>query len=100
MDTTTLYHATSGENKESIQQQGLQAGDLRDYVFLAGSESEARELGEIYPEITDPVVFEVEVADHKIKPDPEPHGDYDSFAHRGDIAPRDIECLDDEGGRE
>jgi len=92
MTTQTLYHVTDESNKDSIEDSGLKAG-MKNLVFLTSTETEAKEIGEIYDTIDDPVVFEVEVMEHKLMDDPEPHGDLDSHAHRGDIPAHDVEVL-------
>ena len=81
MATKTMYHATDASNAESIRENGLRA-DERGLVFVTTSHSEAERVGEIYPTIDDTVVFEVEVREHQIEADPDPHGDLDSRAVR------------------
>jgi len=90
MTTKTLYHVTDESNKESIRADGLKAG-FKNMVFLTTSQDEAEQIGEIYDTIDNPVVFKIEVMEHKLMEDPEPHGDLDSYAHRGDIAAHDVE---------
>jgi len=93
MTTTTLYHVTDAANEDSIKSEGLRAGDLKNLVFLTTSEDEARNIGEVYDTIDDAVVFEVEVMEHKLMEDPEPHGDLNSYAHRGDIPSHDVQVV-------
>lgn len=92
-DTQTMYHVTDGANVESILNEGL-LGDDRGFVFLTSSVEEAEYIGEIYDTIDDAVVFEVEVADHRLEDDPDPHGELDSHAHSGDIAPNNLTIVE------
>jgi len=95
MTTKTLYHATDASNAESIKQNGLKS-DERGLVFVTTSESEAERVGEIYPTIDETVIFEVEVREHQIQEDPDPHGDLDSRAVSTSekILPRYIEVAE------
>jgi len=91
----TMFHVTDASNVDSIKQQGLKAGDLRDWVFLTDTAAAAEFLGEVYDTIDNPVVFRAEVAERKIGDDPEPSGDVDTFTHRGDIRPSRLEVVDE-----
>lgn len=97
MTTQTLYHVTDESNVESIQNGGLvphpSRGHHDNFVFLTTSEEEAEYIGEIYNTVDDPAVFEVEVMEHKLQEDPDPHGDLDSYAHRGEIPTHDVELV-------
>lgn len=95
MCTRTLYHVTDVANVDSIRENGLQPNpaDSDRLVFLTSTVGEAAHIGEIYPTIDEPVVFEAEVMEHKVMDDPEPHGDLDSFAHRGEIPAHDVEVV-------
>lgn len=95
MTTQTLYHVTDESNVESILEEGLlpNPADNRRLVFLTSSVDEAEYIGEIYDTIDDPVVLEAEVMEHKIMDDPEPHGDLDSYAHRGEIPSHDVQVV-------
>lgn len=92
MTTKTLYHVTDASNTDSIKSEGLKAG-FKNFVFFTDSETEAERIGEIYDNIDEPVVFEVKIMEHKLQDDPEPHGDLNSFAHRGDIPAHDVEVV-------
>jgi len=96
MTTDTLYHVTDVSNVDSILEEGLlpNPSDSRRLVFLTGSAEEAAHIGEIYDTIDDPVVLEAEVMEHKLMDDPEPHGDLESYAHRGEIPAYDIDVVD------
>ena len=89
MTTRTMYHVTDESNVDSISAEGLRSG-IKNLVFLTTTPEEAEEIGDIYHTIEEPVVFEAEVMDHKLMEDPEPHGDLNSFAHRGDIPAHDV----------
>lgn len=95
MTTKTLYHVTDESNVDSIRNEGLlpNPADSRRLVFLTTSVEEAEHIGEIYDTIDDAVVFEVEVMKHKVMDDPEPHGDLDSYAHRGEIPAHDVQVV-------
>lgn len=95
MTTQTLYHVTDAANVDSILKEGLlpNPADRNRFVFLAGSAEEAARVGELYDTIDEPVVLAVEVMAHKVEDDPEPHGDLDSYAHRGEIPAHDVEVL-------
>jgi len=95
MTTETLYHVTDTSNVDSILAEGLKPNpaDADRLVFLAGDADEAARVGELYDTIDDPVVLEVEVMEHKVMDDPEPHGDLDSYAHRGPIPSHDVEVV-------
>jgi RNA:NAD 2'-phosphotransferase (TPT1/KptA family) len=90
-----MYHATDASNVESILSEGLRT-DERGLVFVTTSKSEAERVGEIYDTIDDTVVLEVEVREHQIREDPDPHGDLDSRAvdAGGKILPRYIEVAE------
>jgi RNA:NAD 2'-phosphotransferase (TPT1/KptA family) len=92
MATNTLYHATDAAKKDSIQVEGLRAG-MKNLVFLTTTAEEAEYIGDIYDTIDDTVIFEVEVMEHNLREDPEPHGDLDSYAHHGDIPAHDVEVV-------
>lgn len=95
MSTKTLYHVTDASNVDSILSEGLrpQPGDSRRLVFLTSTAEEAEHIGELYDTIDDAVVLEVEVMEHKVMDDPEPHGDLDSYAHRGEVPAHDVEVV-------
>lgn len=95
MTTETLYHVTDESNIESIMDEGLlpNPNDSNRFVFLTSTKDGAERVGETYDTIEDPVVVEVEVMSHKVEEDPEPHGDLDSYAHRGQIPPHDVEVV-------
>lgn len=95
MTTETLYHVTDASNVDSIMAEGLKPNpaDSDRLVFLAGSADEAARVGEIYDTIDEAVVLEAEVMEHKIMDDPEPHGDIDSYAHRGSVPAHDVEVI-------
>lgn len=97
MSTETMYHVTDAANVDSILAEGLQPdpADSRRLVFLTSSADEAAHIGEIYDTIDDPVVLEVEVMEHNLMDDPEPHGDLDSYAHRGEIPAHDVRVLEE-----
>jgi len=96
MEMQTLYHVTDATNVESIMTDGLKprATDNRRLVFFTTTEAEAREIGEIYDTIDQPVVIEAEVRSDKCMPDPEPHGDLDSVAHSGPVPSHDLRVVD------
>lgn len=81
MTTKTLYHVTDAANVDSILEDGLIADD-RGFVFTTTTDAEARRVGGIYDTIDDAVVLSVEVMEHQIEPDPDPHGDIESRAVR------------------
>jgi RNA:NAD 2'-phosphotransferase (TPT1/KptA family) len=81
MTTQTLYHATDAANVDSILTEGLRADD-RGLVFATPDAAEAERVGEIYNHIDDVAVVEVEVMEHQIEADPDPHGDINSRAVR------------------
>jgi RNA:NAD 2'-phosphotransferase (TPT1/KptA family) len=90
-----MYHATDASNVDSILSGGLQS-DTRGLVFVTTSKSEAERVGEIYDTIDDTVVLEVEVREHQIREDPDPHGDLDSRAVDvgGEILPRYVKVAE------
>jgi len=90
--TATMYHATDATNKDSILEAGLQPqdGDRDRLVFLTTNREDAETVADVYPSIDDGVIFAVEVADRELMEDPEPHGDLDSRAHRGEIASENL----------
>lgn len=90
-----MFHATDASNVDSIKREGLKAGDLRNWVFLTDTAADAEFLGDVYDTIDDAVVFRVEVQDWKVEDDPEPSGDVETFVHRGDIRPDQLEVVDD-----
>lgn len=92
MVTETLYHVTDAANVDSILDDGLlpSFADSQELVFLTTSVEEAEYIGEIYDTIDEPVVLEVEVMSHKLRDDPEPHGELDSIAHSGAIPAYDV----------
>lgn len=79
MTTKTLYHATDASNAESIKENGLRADD-RGLVFVTTTKDEAECVADVYDTIDDAVVFAVEVREHQIQEDPDPHGDLESRA--------------------
>ena len=81
MTTQTLYHVTDKQNVDSILSEGLLA-DNRGFVFMTTTVKEAERVGDIYDTIDEPVVLAVEVMEHKIESDPDPHGDIESRAVR------------------
>jgi len=93
MTTETLYHVTDASNVDSIMRDGLQPNpaDSDRLVFLTSSVDEAERIGDIYDTIDDAVVLAVEVLSHNVIDDPEPHGDLDSYAHRGAVPPHDVD---------
>lgn len=97
MSTKTMYHVTDAANVDSILGEGLQPNptDSRRLVFLTTTTDEASHIGEIYDTIDDPVVLEVEVMEHKLIDDPEPHGELDSYAHLGEIPSHNVRVLED-----
>jgi len=92
MTTVTLYHVTDKTNVNSILKEGLKPrpNDSRRLVFFASCADEASRVGEIYDTIEDPVVLEAEVMEHNVMDDPEPHGDINSYAHRGKVPAHDV----------
>lgn len=96
MCTETLYHVTDESNVDSILEEGLlpNPADADRLVFLTSSVEEAENIGEIYDTIDEAVVLEVEAMEHKIMEDPEPHGDLESYAHRGEIPAHDVSVLE------
>lgn len=96
MCTETLYHVTDESNVESIEEDGLlpNPADSRKLVFLTSTAEEAEHIGEIYDTIDNSVVLEVEVMEHNLMEDPEPHGNLDSYAHRGSIPAHDVSVLE------
>jgi hypothetical protein len=64
-------------------------------VFLTSTPDQAARIGEIYDTIDDAVVLEVDVLEHKLMDDPEPHGDLDSYAHRGEVPAHNVRVLEE-----
>lgn len=95
METKTLYHVTDAAHVESIQEHGLK-GDNRGYVFVTDSVEEALHIGEIYPTIESPAVFEAEIEERHLIDDPDPHGDLNSWACTVDIPSCDLELVEGE----
>jgi len=81
MCVQNLYHVTDEANLESIKEDGLLA-DHRGFVFATPTADEAEEVGEIYDHIDNAIVLEIEVMEHQIEEDPDPHGDIESRAVR------------------
>ena len=81
MCVRNLYHVTDEANVDSIKKQGLLADD-RGFVFATTSPEEATKVGEIYDHIDNAAVLEIEVMEHQIEEDPDPHGDIESRAVR------------------
>lgn len=79
MSTRTLYHVTDDANVDSILEEGLQA-DRRGLVFGTTSADEAERVGGVYDHIDDATVLEIEVLQHNVREDPDPHGDIESRA--------------------
>jgi len=94
MCTRTLYHVTDAANVDSIESEGLLA-DGRGLVFATTSAEEAAEVGEIYDHIDDAAVLAIEVMEHQIEEDPDPHGDIESRAVRvhDKVAAHDVEVV-------
>lgn len=95
MVTETLYHVTDESNVDSILDDGLRA-DRRGLVFATPDPEEAERVGEIYDHIDDAAVLAIEVLEHSIEDDPDPHGDIDSRAVRvhDKVPPHDVEAVD------
>lgn len=95
MATRTMYHVTDESNVDSILEEGLQPNpaDSRRLVFFTTTTEEAEHIGEIYDTVEEPVVLEAEVMEHKLMDDPEPHGELDSYAHRGAVPAHDVSVV-------
>jgi len=94
-----VFHVTDEENVDSIFEQGLQPSpsinDRGEYVFVTPSEDAAKEVEDAYfASGDDTAMIKASVPEFKLMDDPDPHGDLDSLAYNGEIAPDFLERID------
>ena len=96
---TEVYHVTHEDNVESIKDEGLKPSpsinhNYAEYVYVVPEREDADDVIDAYYSGPEAVVIKAKVAEHKLQPDPDPHGDLNSLAHNGHIPPRSIEVVE------
>jgi len=94
-----VYHVTHEDNVESIKENGLETSpsishNFAEYVYVVPTREDADDVIDAYYGAGNSTVIKAKVCEHKLKEDPDPHGDLNSLAHSGHIPARCVEVVE------